>query len=125
MNTPSHPSAGVSGRLSAPYRAQAHGHGGSAPRHPADLSPRHVRWVLQALLLGVAFMLLMGFYTVVRGAAARGPAVLAAAPPSATGVGSQDGRDCGSAPQGACVQAPENTLSSATPPLRLVSFERR
>ena len=99
-------------------------HGVNASRHSADLSPRQVRWVFQALLLGVAFMLLMGFYTVVRGAAARGPAVLAAAP-FATGVAPPSDRDCGSAPQGVCAQAPENTFSTAAAPLRLISFEPR
>ena len=92
-------------------------------RRPADLSAKHVRWVLQALLLAAAFLLLMSFYTVVRGAVARGPAVLAAAPANAN-VPPAD-PVCDAAVQAACAQVPANAVLPSPATLRLVSFEPR
>ena len=95
----------------------------------ADPSPTLVRWVLQVLLLVAAFLLLMSFYTVVRGAVARGPAVFAAAPASVAAAlpAEREERECDSALRGGCVLPPANTLSVGLIPQspRLVSFEPR
>ena len=90
------------------------------PAHPLA---KQVRWVLQALLLAAAFLLLMSFYTVVRGAVARGPAVLAAAPASADIMPADPG--CDPAVQNACAQAPANAVLPLPATPRLVSFEPR
>ena len=95
---------------------------GTTWRSP-DVSAKQVRWMLQALLLAAAFLLLMSFYTVVRGAVARGPAVLAAAPASLGAAPAEPG--CNPAVQDTCAQMPENAvLPSPTTPRR-VSFEPR
>ena len=126
MNTPAFAADGTGTRRQPPTARPPHGPGHYAGTtwRPADLSAKQVRWVLQALLLAAAFLLLMSFYTVVRGAVARGPAVLAAAPASA-GVTPADPA-CDPALQNACAQEPANAvlpLRPATP--RLVSFEPR
>ena len=102
---------------------RAPGHYTGTIWQPADLSAKQVRWVLQALLLAAAFLLLMSFYTVVRGAVARGPAVLAAVPAGASVTPADLG--CDAAVQDACAQVPANAvlLAPATP--RRVSFEPR
>ena len=89
----------------------------------ADLSARQVRWVLQALLLAAAFLLLMSFYTVVRGAASRGPAVLAAVPASASFTPAGPG--CAPAVRDACAQAPANAVLPPPATPQRVSFEPR
>ena len=124
MNTPAFAAdrTGASGQLPSARRPRDLGHYTGTTWRPADLSAKQLRWVLQALLLAAAFLLLMSFYTVVRGAVARGPAVLAAAPASA-GVTPADPA-CDPALQNACAQAPANAgVPPATP--RPVSFEPR
>ena len=126
MNTPAFAAGGTGNRTQPPSACHPRGSGhyiGTTWR-PADLSAKQVRWVLQALLLAAAFLLLMSFYTVVRGAVARGPVVLAAAPASASVTPADPG--CDPALQNACAQEPANAvlpLRPATP--RLVSFEPR
>ena len=99
------------------------GHYTGTTWRPADLSAKQVRWVLQALLLAAAFLLLMSFYTVVRGAVARGPAVLAAAPASAGVAPAEPG--CDPALQNTCAQVPANAVLPPPASLRRVSFEPR
>ena len=116
---------GTGSRAQPPTARWPHGPGDctGTPWRPADLSAKQVRWVLQALLLAAAFLLLMSFYTVVRGAVARGPAVLAAAPASAN-VPPAD-PVCDAAVQAACAQVPANAVLPSPATLRLVSFEPR
>lgn len=90
---------------------------------PADLSAKQVRWVLQALLLAAAFLVLMSFYTVVRGAVARGPVMLAVAPPSASVTPADPA--CDPALQNACAQVPANAALPPSATARRVSFEPR
>ena len=99
------------------------GHYTGTTWRPADLSAKQVRWVLQALLLAAAFLLLMSFYTVVRGAVARGPAVLAAAPASADLTPADAG--CDPAVQNTCAQAPANAVLPPPATPRRVSFGLR
>ena len=127
MNTPAFAADGTGARtqLSSARHARGPGRYTGTIWRPADVSAKQVRWVLQALLLVAAFLLLMSFYTVVRGAVARGPAVLAAAPASASVTPADP--ECDPALQNACVQEPANavlpTPTLATP--RVVSFEPR
>ena len=118
--------AGETGiRTQPPTACSPHGPGhytGTIWR-PAHPLAKQVRWVLQALLLAAAFLLLMSFYTVVRGAAARGPAVLAAAPAGASVTPAAPG--CDPAVQNTCSQAPANAVLPPLATPRLVSFEPR
>ena len=96
---------------------------GTTWRSP-DVSAKQVRWVLQTVLLAAAFLLLMTFYTVVSGAVARGPAVLAAAPAGA-GVPLSDPA-CDPALHNTCAQEPANAvLAPRAAPRRVSSFEPR
>ena len=125
MNTPAFAAEGTGARAQLPSASHPHGTGRYAgtTRQPADVSAKQVRWVLQTLLLAAAFLLLMSFYTVVRGAVARGPAVLAAAPLSANVAPADAG--CDPALQNACVQAPANAVLPPLTTPRLISFEPR
>ena len=96
---------------------------GTTWRSP-DVSAKQVRWVLQTLLLAAAFLLLMSFYTVVRGAVARGPVVLAPAPVG-TSVTLSDPA-CDPALHSTCAQEPVNAvLAPRAAPRRVSSFEPR
>ena len=89
---------------------------------PAGL-PTAVRVTLQAAVLAAAVLLLTGFYNVVRGAVARGPAVSAPAPAAATAAPADIANaaapgtwDCGAARQAVCTRlAPQATAASARP----------
>ena len=90
----------------------------------SDVSAKQVRWALQTLLLAAAFLLLMSFYTVVRGAVARGPAVLAAAPAGTSVILSDPA--CDPALHNTCAQEPANAvLAPRATPRRVSSFEPR
>ena len=116
---------GTGSRAQPPTARWPHGPGDctGTPWRPADLSAKQVRWVLQALLLAAAFLLLMSFYTVVRGAVARGPAVLAAVPANASFTPADPA--CDAVVQFTCAQAPANAVLPPPAALRLVSFEPR
>ena len=95
---------------------------------PAGVS-KSLRVTLQAAVIAAAFLLLTGFYNVVRGAVARGPAVLAPAPATAPAVDVANAAapgvwDCTAARRGVCAH-----LSAQAAPsqgmARQVSFASR
>ena len=125
--SPSTFATGVTGLHDQPAAARSlHSSGhydGTTWRSP-DVSVKQVRWVLQTLSLVAAFLLLMSFYTVVRGAVARGPAVLAAAPAGTSVIPSDPA--CDPALHNTCAQEPVNAvLAPRAAPRRASSFEPR
>ena len=111
---------GLQGQPATARSPHSPGHYDGTTWRSPDVSAKQVRWVLQTVLLAAAFLLLMSFYTVVRGAVARGPAVLAAAPASAGVAPAEPG--CNPAVQDTCAQVPENAVLPSPAIPRRVSF---
>ena len=115
---------GLNGQPTTARSPHGPGHYDGTTWRSPDVSAKQVRWVLQTVLLAAAFLLLMSFYTVVSGAAARGPAVLAALP-AGTSVTLSDPA-CDPALHSTCAQEPVNAvLAPRAAPRRASSFEPR
>ena len=115
---------GLHGQPAAARSPHSPGHYDGTTWRSLDVSAKQVRWLLQTLLLAAAFLLLMSFYTVVRGAVARGPAVLAAAPAGTSATLSDPA--CDPALHSTCAQEPVNAvLAPRAAPRRVSSFEPR
>ena len=120
--------AALRGRSAAQDRPREPGRYAGTRWQPAGV-PKSLRVTLQAAVIAAAFLLLTGFYNVVRGAVARGPAVLAPAPVTAPAVDVANAAapgvwDCTAARRGICAH-----LSAQVAPsqgmARQVSFDSR
>ena len=120
--------AALRGRSAAQARPREPGRYAGTRWQPAGV-PKSLRVTLQAAAIAAAFLLLTGFYNVVRGAVARGPALLAPAPVTAPAVDVANAAapgvwDCTAARRGVCTH-----LSAQAAPsqgmARQVSFESR